>query len=185
MFEDNLNQKNRQKMGKRQSQFKEITHKRFTAYKHDKLTLKELENSELIRFVSDTYKKLGGQLHTLPINYGSWDISTKDFIIELDEERHFNRYRLETLNSKFYNNYKGFSVTNYKNYCKDYECRCLKAANWGNNWKNDSTEKMVSITGISSLACGSNYGECYRETKEFNQKLGQPQQISSQGLFNQ
>ena len=129
-------------MGQRQDKLKEIILKKFTAFKHDKLTFKELENSDFVKFVRETYKNLGGQLDTLPTNYGPWDISTKDFIIELDEERHFNRYRLETLNSSFYNNYTNFSVVNYKNFCIDYESHCLSTASWGKNWKNGSTEKM-------------------------------------------
>ena len=129
-------------MGQRQEKLKEITLKKFTAFKHDKLTLKELENSNVVKFVSDTYKKLGGQLDTFPTNYGPWDISTKDFILELDEERHFNRYRLETLRSNFYDTHTSFSVVNYKNFCNDFENHCLSAASWSKNWKNDSTEKM-------------------------------------------
>ena len=130
------------KMGKRQTKLKEITLNKFAALKHNKLTIKELESSALFKVVSDTYKKLGGQLDTLPTNYGPWDISTKDFIIELDEERHFNRYRLETLQSSFYDNFSNFSVNNYKEFCKDFEGNCLRAASWSKNWKNDSTERM-------------------------------------------
>jgi len=129
-------------MGQRQEKLKEITLKKFAEFKHDKLTSKELENSNLVKVVSDTYKKLGGQLDTLPTNYGPWDISTKDFIIELDEERHFNRYRLETLKSSYYDNQMNFSVTDYKDLCNDFESNCLSAASWSKNWKNDSTEKM-------------------------------------------
>lgn len=129
-------------MGQRQEKLKEITLNRFPAFKHSKLTSQELENSNLIKVVSDTYKKLGGQLETLPTKYGPWDISTKDFIIELDEERHFNRYRLETLKSSYYDKQINFSVSDYKGYCKDFENNCLSAAGWSGNWKNDSTEKM-------------------------------------------
>ena len=118
------------------------TLKKYAAFKHDKLTIQELENSDLVKVVSDTYKKLGGQLDKLPTNYGPWDISTKDFIIELDEERHFNRYRLETLSSSFYDNHTSFAVANYKDFCNEFESNCLSAASWGKNWKNDSTEKM-------------------------------------------
>lgn len=129
-------------MGQRQEKLKELTLRKFEAYKHNKLTLKVLENNSLISIVFDTYKKLGGQLDILPINYGPWDIATRDFIIELDEERHFNSYRLETLKSSFYDNRQYFSVSNYKAYCKDFERNCLSVASWGKNWKNDSTERM-------------------------------------------
>ncbi|SDM41081.1 hypothetical protein SAMN05421813_11195 [Daejeonella rubra] len=142
-------------MGQRQDKFKEITLKKFTAFKHDKLTLRELENSNLFNKVSETYKKLGGQLETVPTNYGPWDISTKDFIIEFDEERHFNRYRLETLHSSFYDNNSNFLVANYKDFCKDFESNCLSAASWGKNWKNDSTEKMFLQSNVDANLSGN------------------------------
>jgi hypothetical protein len=142
-------------MGQRQDKLKEITIKRFTPYKHCKLTVQELESSNLVRYVGEVYKGLGGQLDMLPINYGLWDISTKDFIIELDEERHFNRYRLETLNSKYYKNYTIFSVFEYSDFCKDFESNCLSTASWGKNWKNDSTEKMFLKSNVNGNLSGN------------------------------
>ena len=142
-------------MRQRQDKLKEITFKKFEAFKHDKLTAQELENSNLVKVVSDTYKKLGGQLDTLPTNYGPWDISTKDFIIELDEERHFNRYRLETLQSSYYDNKMNFSIIDYKDFCKDFESNCLSTASWGKNWKNDSTEKMFLTSNENGNLLGN------------------------------
>ena len=142
-------------MGQRQNKLKELVLKKFVAFKHDKLTIKELENSNFVQAVSEKYKKLGGQLHTLPINYGSWDIATKDFIIELDEERHFNRYRLETLSSSFYNICTNFSIIDYRKFCIDYENSCLRTAAWGKNWNNDSTEKMFLISNTNGDLSGN------------------------------
>lgn len=129
-------------MAKRQEMLKAIAHKKFGVFKHDKLTLRELENSKLVPVVYEVYKKLGGQLESLPYKYGPWDITTKELIIELDEERHFNRYRLETLKLNYYNSHKHFSVIDYRSYCSNFESNCLFAASWGRYWKNDSTEKM-------------------------------------------
>ena len=135
-------------MGLRQEVLKEIALTKFKEHKHIKISLPELEKSNYYDIVLETYKLLGGQLNSLPIKYGPWDISTYNFIIELDEERHFNRYRLQTLNSDIYkNNYLGFSVKAYKNYCESFENECTKAASWGKNWKNDSTEKMFNKSG--------------------------------------
>ncbi len=142
-------------MGKREEILKDIVFDKFTAFKHDKLTFKELENTEFFKIAFDTYIKLDGQLEVLPINYGSWDISTKDFIIELDEERHFNRYRLETLSSGIYDKYTNFSVDNYKKNCQNQEKQCLSAASWGKNWKNDSTEKMFCKSNINGNLSGN------------------------------
>lgn len=129
-------------MGKRQDHLKHLTLKRFSEFKHDKISFQELHGSIHFDTVKEVYNNLRGQLNDLPIGYGTWDISTTNFIIELDEERHFNRYRRITLESTFYNRYKLFSPTNYKRYCTDFEKDCLSAARWGKYWKNDSSEKM-------------------------------------------
>ena len=129
-------------MGKRQDFLKQLISENYSSYKHTKLTALNLEDVNLLKIVSEVYYRLGGQLPDVPVNYGSWDVSTTKFIIELDEERHFNRYRLETLSSSFYTDYPLFSVTAYRKYCIDNELECLKTAGWGKNWKNKSTEKM-------------------------------------------
>ena len=48
------------------------------------------------------FSRLNGILDNYPTNYRGFDIQCNDFIIELDEERHFNRYRLLTLKSQYY-----------------------------------------------------------------------------------
>ena len=59
--------------------------------------------------------------------------------MELDEENHFNRYRLQTLNSNIYQSIKGFSLEAYKQFCTQYESRCRK---FGGYWKSDSSENL-------------------------------------------
>ncbi|MBN2747333.1 MAG: hypothetical protein JXR34_11460 [Bacteroidales bacterium] len=88
------------------------------------------------------YRKLGGVLDAPPTSFGAWDIVTKDFIVELDEEQHFNRYRELTLESEIYADNKFLDVNQYKIYCKEFESVCLKKASRGGYWKNDSTEKQ-------------------------------------------
>jgi hypothetical protein len=129
-------------MGKRQNQISLMILSKYKSLKHLKLSENELLCSGLYKEVFDVYYALGGTLPKVPINYGPWDFSCNDFIIEIDEERHFNRYRLLTLKSKLYENYPFFSIHNYRIYCSMYENACLICANWGKNWKNNSTEKM-------------------------------------------
>lgn len=130
-------------MGQKEKNLKKL----FTAREHAKLTLQELKASSFYEDAYSMYKRLGGQYLEVPCGYGKWDIPTSDFIIELDEERHFNHYRLETLSSPIYLKSKLFSADDYKNYCKEHEEDCLKAAGWGKNWMNDSTEKMFVKSG--------------------------------------
>ena len=93
-----------------------------------KISQFEIEYAGLDDEILDIYKKLGGIQESFPINY-SWDIKYPDFIIELDEELHFNRYRLITLNSSIYNSYRYFSIGKYKEYCRLYENKCLSFGN--------------------------------------------------------
>ena len=60
----------------------------------------------------------------------------------MDEELHFNRYRLITLNSSIYNSYRYFSIGKYKEYCRLYENKCLSFGKYGNKWMSNSSEKF-------------------------------------------
>ncbi len=70
---------------------------------------------------------------------------SSDFAIELDEERHFNRYRNITLNSAIYDQLPNFPTDNYKRFCSAYEGECLCAANWGRNWANPSADNQFGL----------------------------------------
>ena len=112
-----------------------------------KLTLPELAKAGLVNEIQRVYKEVGGVCESFPTNY-RWDIPCKDFILELDEELHFNRYRLTTLNSSIYKDYHFFSVKNYKDYCRKYEHRCLKVGSWGQKWKSESSDKQFLQSGL-------------------------------------
>ncbi len=129
-------------MGLRQEKLKTIVGKTFKIKSHSKPTSNEILDSKYSESIFRMYKELNGQLDLPPTRFGQWDVSTDKFIIELDEERHFNRYRLKTLDSAIYSSWNYFSVSNYKSHCTDKEQDCLKAAHWGKNWKNPSTEKQ-------------------------------------------
>jgi hypothetical protein len=136
-------------MGSRQAALETIVHKQFRTANHRKPSNNEFCESIHFPLVLETYKALGGKFSHPSCNIGRWDIEVENFIIELDEERHFNRYRLVTLSSRFYaTNTHGFSLPQYKTYCSEKEDKCLKAASWGNNWKNNSTEKHFTESGV-------------------------------------
>lgn len=142
-------------MGLRQDILKEAVYRKFKQFRHRAITLSDIEEFNFVETVSKVYKNLGGRLKALPVRYGNWDVSTEDFIIELDEERHFNRYRSETLNSDFYSDHSFFSIADYKSYCHEREKECLKAAKWGQNWKNSSTEKMFIKSNVDGDLAGN------------------------------
>src|SRR5437867_1256328 len=83
------------------------------------------------------YQALGGILNRFPDNVGPWDVVLNGVVIELDEERHFNRYRRATLDSSIYDEALGFDCSDYIRYCEQNEQQCLKAASHGGYWTND------------------------------------------------
>ena len=125
---------------KKENILKQVVLQEYGEKKHSKLTKSQLSLSpELYSEVKSMYKELGGTQEEPPLTFGPWDISTPEFIIELDEENHFNRYRSHTLNSNIYQSIKGFPLEAYKQFCKQYESRCRK---FGGYWKSDSSENL-------------------------------------------
>lgn len=125
---------------RKESILKQVVLQEYGEKKHLKLTRSQfLLSSEFYSEVESMYKELGGILGEPPLTFGSWDISTPEFILELDEENHFNRYRLQTLNSNIYQMINGFRLDEYMRFCTLYESGCRKH---GGFWKNNSSEKL-------------------------------------------
>lgn len=108
----------------------------------------DLAGAVLTCEVLRTYRRLGG-IGQVPLTFGKWDIPLNNFIVELDEEQHFNRYRAMTFNSFIYHMEKCFEVTDYLKYCSDFENTCLKKSSWGKYWTSPSTEKQFSLPGTN------------------------------------
>lgn len=117
-------------------------------YYPNSIDLALLKKAGIMNEVVRTYNKLGGILDVPPLSFGKWDICLDGFIVELDEEQHFNRYRAVTLESYLYHVEKGFDIVNYAKYCVDYENNCLKKSSWGKYWTSPSTEKQFGLPGI-------------------------------------
>lgn len=108
-------------------------------YEIPRLTVKELKRQGVYNEFFFVYRNLGGVMDEIPIKFGSWDIVYEDFILELDEEQHFNRYRRITLDSWIYSVDPYFNLNQYKYYCKIYEDNCLHKASYGKYWASNST----------------------------------------------
>lgn len=126
-------------MARKENFLKNLCNRTYGIGNHCKLTEQELLASGYYEDVVNVYRILGGVLSMPPIRVGKYDIDTANFIIELDEENHFNRYRLSTLNSPIYANNPNIDVAQYKKFCKNYEDRCRTDRQYA---KNDSTEKQ-------------------------------------------
>lgn len=88
------------------------------------------------------YRMVGGVLAQPPERPGPWDLQLDDLAVELDEERHFNRYRAVTLDIIPYQRNGDFLVGAYQSYCAARETECLQAARWGGYWTNRSAESQ-------------------------------------------
>lgn len=106
---------------------------------HSKPNYKFFEDAGYYDFMTEMYRTLGGEEPKTPFNIGKFDIDLEDCIIELDEENHFNRYRLITLESPMYKDWKCFNVTDYQKYCDEYEKKCCT---YGGYWNNSSSDKQ-------------------------------------------
>ena len=142
-------------MGARQSYLNTIMQEFYGIGHHKKPKSNEFYSSDYNSEIDKIYMSLGGQFAKYPTDYRGFDLQCRDFIVELDEERHFNRYRHITLKSDFYNTYDYFNVEEYKTLCKNREKECLAAASWGGNWKTDSSEKQFGKSNIEGCLDGS------------------------------
>lgn len=118
-------------------------------YYPNSIELSLLNKAGILNEMVRTYRKLGGILDVPPLFFGKWDICLTEFIVELDEEQHFNRYRAATLESYIYHMEKGFDIIDYVKYCTDYETNCLKKASWGKYWTSPSSEKQFGLPGVN------------------------------------
>ena len=97
------------------------------------------------------YRKLGGrnvaQGDPPRFRPDSWDLRIERVLVELDEARHFNRYRAQTLAAPAYERLPAFPLVGYAEFCARYEGECLAAAGYGGYWTNASAEKMFGPAG--------------------------------------
>ncbi len=94
--------------------------------------------------IFQVYRRLGGVLNEFPFRFSNWDCNFRGVPVELDEQLHFNRYRLLTLESSVYSHdsLSNFPHELYVDWCKRFERECKKAGSYGGKWTNSSCEKM-------------------------------------------
>ena len=119
-------------MGNREDFLKSICEDKYGKGQHPAPALAALLPDQLSE-INRIYKDLGGILPTAPYKFAKYDIPVKDFIIELDEQEHFNRYRFYTLDSSIYENCLNFDKENYKGYCAKYEDKCRTDGKFGSS----------------------------------------------------
>ncbi len=118
---------------------------------HRKLTYRDLCASEYYDEILNVYRRLGGILPVVPCNLKKGDIVLPDIIVELDEEQHFNRYRLVTLESPLYNELEKFPLDKYRSYCKEQERACRTD---GGFWTSKPCEAQFGKAGERGILDG-------------------------------
>jgi hypothetical protein len=104
--------------------------------------------------VTEVYRVLGGILKPFALNLRSWDMEFDGVAVELDEYLHFNRYRLQTLQSPLYAQLGKFPASQYREFCVDHERDCLAAGGYGGKWTNPSAERQFGAAGAQKDLSG-------------------------------
>jgi hypothetical protein len=84
----------------------------------------------------------------------SWDLRVEEVLVELGEERHFNRYRSKTLAVSAYEQLTTFPTVVYRALCKAHESDCLASAGYGGYWTNSSCTAMFGDAGPTGELAG-------------------------------
>jgi hypothetical protein len=104
--------------------------------------------------IDDVYKRLGGILPNVEVNLRRWDMEFEGIAVELDEFLHFNRYRAMTLESDAYAELVGFPLKAYRDYCREFESRCLSAGGYGGRWTSPSCERQFGSASAPKVLEG-------------------------------
>lgn len=128
---------------------------------------KALLTSSWVSEIYHIYKKLGGILDTFPMRVGHWDVFLdrsiaeknlgfgREAMIELDEEQHFNQYRLVTLEASFYSKLIAFPIDDYRLYRELHEDDALRRGSHGGYWTNKAAERQFGQAGVNGILIGN------------------------------
>jgi hypothetical protein len=141
-------------MPKREEAFSNCLVDRFGCGYFSKPSIKDFLDSNIHQEIERVYRLLNGQQAIYPAGFNGYDIMLKNFIVELDEEQYFNRYRLLTLDSFIYNNNISFSSNYYKSICKKHESDCFIKDHYRKYWKTDSSDKQFGKSAPEGILAG-------------------------------
>ena len=109
----------------------------------------EILNSFDKQMLLEVYRSLGGLLELPEIIFNIPFMEFGRFCVLLDEPIHFNRYRLKTLRSNFYEGLASFPLMKYRTYCRKHESECLKTGASIPFWTNDLAEQHFGPSQLS------------------------------------
>jgi hypothetical protein len=121
---------------------------------HPRLQWQDLKTLHRKDEILRVYRLLGGEGIPSSGGPGKWDMEFEGLIVELDEQRHFNRYRLKTLSSPIYSELTAFPLELYRRYCTEHERDCVRAGSHGGNWSNRSCERQFGPSSSPGILEG-------------------------------
>lgn len=101
--------------------------------------------------VAEVFGRLDGKRKAPRLQPGPWDFAFDGWVLELDEENHFNRYRATTLDSVIYREINSFDLGSYRRYCENFEAKC---STHGGYWANSSAEREFGPAGERGILTG-------------------------------
>ena len=142
-------------MGQKQDTLCELLEGEGSLDQHRRPNAADRARAGLLEDAVDLYRGLGGILPVMPTRAGKWDAVFEGVAVELDEQLHFNRYRLRTLGARPYDRLLNFPRHRYQAFCRDHEPACLKAGSYGGKWSNRSCERQFGPPGAPGDLSGA------------------------------
>ena len=136
-------------MGRKQDALVSLLEAEGEITQHPRPTRTDLIGADLGSEVDLLYRRLGGILETWQAKPGRWDAVFDGIAVELDEQLHFNRYQLVTLDSPVYARIPTFPLALYRAQCHAREAECLRAGRYGGKWTNSSCERLFGPPGAA------------------------------------
>ena len=93
--------------------------------------------------LEEVFRELGGLGAPVILDKLTFDFKINGFLFLLDDEVHFNRYRLSTLKTNIYSTFSFEWIEVYKRLCRTYERESLKAGLSERIWKGPPVAEKV------------------------------------------
>jgi hypothetical protein len=132
-------------MGKRQDNLCKLLQ---STSQIEKPTFNDYKNSIYYKNLLEIYKKLNGKQEEIAFHISKYDCAYNGIIVELDEENHFNRYRVITLENPIYNQNTTMRKDDYLNFSSLFENECCTH---GKYWNTSSSDRLFGSSDPNGL----------------------------------
>ena len=159
-------------MNIRQKNLTRILSKKYL--ENDEITFidsKDLKGTQFSKDYINCYQQLGGIKDWPQIRVKGYLFENRKFAVVLDDQLHFNKYRLMTLRSLAYEDFKAFKLDRYRILCKKFANECLKSGSAA-NWTDPTSENLFGASQSSGdLGLKGSSGWKYRAFCDFTEDV--------------